>query len=114
MAQFVPGTDTTVKSDEPLLDVAATPNTPLKPGKHVFQLVVTDDSGNESEAALVTVIVQDTERPTAVIDVIDERGERIASPEVKLPFGKPFRLTGDRSTDIGGQVQVWNWALLRA
>ena len=70
MAKFVPGTDTTVKSDEPLLDVAASAATPLKPGKHVFQLVVVDDSGNDSETASVTVIVQDLDRPTAVVDLI--------------------------------------------
>lgn len=113
MAKFVPGTDTTVKSDEPLLDVAASAATPLKPGKHVFQLVVVDDSGNDSETASVTVIVQDLDRPTAVVDLLNERGERISTPEVSVPFGKPFRLTGDRSTDIGGEVKVWNWTLLR-
>jgi hypothetical protein len=113
MAKFVPGTDTSVKSDEPLLDVAASAATPLKPGKHVFQLVVVDDSGNDSETASVTVIVQDLDRPTAVVDLLNERGERISTPEVSVPFGKPFRLTGDRSTDIGGEVKVWNWTLLR-
>ena len=55
MAKFVPGTDTAVKADEPSLDVVASPRTPLKPGKHVFQLVVTDDSGNDSAPASVTV-----------------------------------------------------------
>lgn len=113
MAKFVPGTDASVKSDEPLLDVAVSPNAPLKPGKHVFQLVVVDDAGNESETANVTIIVQDTERPTAVIDLINERGERIATPEVNVPFGRAFRLTGDRSSDIGGEVKVWTWTLLR-
>ena len=113
MAKFVPGTDTDVKSDEPLLDVVASTATPLKPGKHVFQLVVVDDAGNASETASVTIIVQDTERPTAVIDLITERGERIASPEVNVRFGTPFRLTGERSSDIGGVVSTWNWTLLR-
>lgn len=113
MAKFVPGTDTDVKSDEPLLDVAASAANPLKPGKHVFQLVVVDDAGNASDTASVTVIVQDTERPTAVIDLLTERGERIATPEVSVPFGTPFRLSGDRSSDIGGAVAVWSWTLLR-
>ena len=113
MAKFVPGTDTEVKSNEPLLDVVASTATPLKPGKHVFQLVVADDAGNASEAATVTIIVQDTERPTAVIDLLTERGERIATPEVNVPFGRAFRLTGDRSSDIGGVVAAWNWKLLQ-
>jgi hypothetical protein len=113
MAKFVPGADTSVKSDEPLLDVVASANAPLKPGKHVFQLVVTDDSGNDSDTASVTIIVQDLDRPTAVVDLLDDTGGRISEPEVKVPFGKPFRLTGDRSSDIGGAVKVWNWTLLR-
>jgi len=113
MAKFIPGTDDTVKSDEPLLDVAVSRDAILKPGKHVFQLVVVDDAGNNSDTASVTIIVQDTERPTAVIDFIDEAGGRNPNPEVVVPFGKGFRLTGDRSSDIGGEVRVWNWTLLR-
>ena len=113
MAKFTPGVDTTVKSDEPSLDVVASANAPLKPGKHVFQLVVTDDSGNDSDTASVTIIVIDQDRPTAVVDLIDATGGRISEPEVKVPFGKPFQLTGDRSTDVGGSVKVWNWTLLR-
>lgn len=113
MAKFVPGTDTAVKSDEPLLEVTASAATPLKPGKHVFQLVVVDDAGNDSAPAAVTIIIEDRERPTAVIDTLDARGGRIAEPEVRLPFGQAFRLTGDRSSDIGGSVRVWNWELLR-
>ncbi|WP_157270210.1 hypothetical protein [Azohydromonas aeria] len=114
MAKFVPGVDERVKSDEPLLDVAVDANALLKPGKHVFQLVVTDDSGNESDVASVTIIVQDTERPTAVVDLIDERGERRPEPEQTVPFGKGFRLSGERSVDTGGgTVRVWTWTLLR-
>jgi hypothetical protein len=113
MAKFVPGTDTSVRSDEPLLDVEVSATAPLRPGKHVFQLVVADDAGNDSATASVTVIVQDQERPTAVIDFLDERRERNPNPEVNVPFGRAFSLTGDRSSDIGGDVRVWNWTLLR-
>jgi len=113
MAKFVPGTDTAVKSDEAQLDVAASARTPLAPGKHVFQLVVTDDSGNDSASASVTIIVEDQERPTAVVDLIDPRLGRVSDPEVRVPFGSPFVLTGDRSSDVGGTVRVWNWQLLR-
>ena len=98
MAKFVPGTDDSIKSDEPLLDVLASAATPLKPGKHVFQLVVVDDSGNDSAPASVTIIIEDRDRPTAVVDLIDERGGRIPEPEVRVPFGRPFQLTGDRSS----------------
>lgn len=113
MAKFIPGTDTAVKSDEPLLDVQASATAPLKPGKHVFQLVVVDDAGNDSAPASVTIIIEDRDRPTAVVDLIDERGARIADPEVRVPFGQRFQLSGDRSSDIGGVVKGWTWTLLR-
>ena len=113
MAKFVPGTDTAVKSGEPLLDVVASTAAPLKTGKHVFQLVVVDDSGNNSDTASVTVIVLDQERPTAVIDFINADGKRIPDPQVTVPFGGAFTLTGERSSDIGGVVKVWNWTLLQ-
>ncbi len=114
MATFKPNSDTKVEADEPKLDVLASQANPLKVGKHVFRLVVRDDGGNESDPALVTIIVVDTERPTAVIDVINAAGERITSPEVKMSFGQPFTLTGERSTDIGGSVVLWGWELLQA
>lgn len=113
MAKFVPGTDTTVKADEPTLAVEVSARAPLKPGKHVFQLIVADDSGNTSEPATVTIIIQDQARPTAVVDLIDESGGRVSTPEVRVAFGKPFQLTGDRSSDVGGEVKAWSWTLLR-
>ncbi len=113
MAKLVPGTDIIVRSDEPLLDVLASVATPLRPGKHVFQLQVSDDSGNDSDSASITVIVQDLERPTAVIDLMGPAGQRISDPVVRVPFGKSFQLTGDRSSDIGGAVKVWSWTLLQ-
>lgn len=112
MAQLIPGTDTAVKSEEPRLDVLASERAPLKPGKHVFQLVVSDDSGNDSEPANVTVIVLDATRPTAVIDLINADGSRNPEPVVQVAFGRGFQLSGDRSSDIGGAVKVWNWTLL--
>ncbi len=113
MAKFVPGTDTTVKADEPLLSVQVSPAKPLKPGKHVFQLVVADDSGNSSDPASVTIIIQDQTRPTAVVDLIDATGARISTPEVRVAFGQAFQLTGDRSSDVGGEVKAWTWTLLQ-
>lgn len=114
MARFVPGTDTTVQADEPLLEVAIDTRTRLPVGRHVFQLVVVDDSGNESAPALVSIIVQDQERPTAVIDTIDARGTRSPEPTVAIPFGQRFSLTGERSSDVGGAVRQWRWTLMRA
>lgn len=113
MAKFIPGTDTNITSNEALLEVLSSQSSPLRPGKHVFQLVVTDDSGNNSDSANVTVIVQDLDRPTAVIDLINADGSRNPSPVVNVPYGKPFQLSGDRSSDVGGSVKVWNWSLVQ-
>lgn len=114
MAQFTPGTDTAVTSEDALLEVLASVQTPLPTGKHVFQLTVTDDSGNLSEPALITIIVRDTARPTAVIDFVDPRGGTHPEPTVEVPFGSKFGLSGKRSSDIGGQVKNFNWQLMRA
>ena len=63
MAKFVPGRDQEVKSAEPMLEVMVDRANPLGVGKHTFQLVVTDDSGNNSEPAVVSVIVCCRARP---------------------------------------------------
>ncbi|HSD59726.1 MAG TPA: hypothetical protein VLC55_02620 [Burkholderiales bacterium] len=112
MGQFVPGRDTEVTfTDDAVLDVLVDRANPLKPGKHVFQLVVTDDSGNKSDSAQVTVIVLDKERPTAVIDVLNAQGV-LLRPPAEVAFGERFLLSGKRSADIGGVVKAWTWTLL--
>lgn len=113
MARFIPGTDTTVKSDEPKLDIAVDAQHPLPIGKNVFSLVVSDDSGNNSAPASVTIIVTDTQRPTAVVDFLDAAGVRNPAPQVVVPFGTKFSLTGERSSDIAGQVKSFSWTLTR-
>lgn len=114
MAQFVPGTDTEVQAKEPTLQVLVSRTAPLPVGKHVFNLVVTDDSGNKSAPAVITIIVADGELPTAVIDFIDATGKRIPDPQVTVRFGEAFQLSGDRSTDVGGKPVAWTWTLQRA
>jgi hypothetical protein len=114
MAKFVPGTDTSVKSKEPTLEVLVSPTTPLKVGKHVFNLVVTDDSGNVSAPAVITIIVADGALPTAVIDFINADGKRIPDPQVTVRFGEVFQLSGERSTDEGGKPVTWTWTLKEA
>lgn len=112
MAQFTPGKDTTITAPEPQLDVLASQQTPLTTGKHVFQLVVTDDSGNQSDPATITIIVRDTVKPTAVIDFINADGGTVPTPTVEVPFGARFGLSGKRSSDIGGTVQSFIWQLM--
>ena len=113
MAKFVVGQTTEVKSEEKTLEVVMDPANPLKIGKHVFQLVVVDDSNNPSAAATVTIVVVDRDRPTAVIEVINARNERIPNPTVEIPFREQFQLTGEKSTDVGGQVTTYVWTLLQ-
>lgn len=115
MAVFRPGTDTEVVADgDPQLDIAIEANAQLPVGKHVFRLVVVDDAGNESEPAVVTIIVADQSRPTAVIDVVDASGGTHPEPEFTIALGQRFGLSGRRSSDVGGQVRTWRWTLLRA
>ena len=45
------------------------PDQKLPVGQHRFRLTVTDDSGNKSTPAVVSVIVADTTAPTAVLDL---------------------------------------------
>lgn len=95
MARFVPNQP--VIQRDPLVTVDA--NSGLAIGAHRFRLVVVDDSGNESEPAFLDVIVQDKDKPTAVLDVVDASGARI---DTRVSAGRAFRLSAARSTDIGG------------
>ncbi len=88
----------TIDTDQPLFEVAVTPQNPLPPGKLVFQLVVVDDSGNESLPATLEVNVIDSQRPTAII-----RGP------TQVPQGQSFTLDGRASTDIGGRIVQFRW-----
>lgn len=112
MAKFIPGVDTAITASEPLLEIMATASTPLPVGKQVFQLIVTDNAGNSSTPTTVSVLVMDRSKPTAVIDLLREDGSRVYDATLRVPYGKPFKLTGDRSSDLGGNVTSWRWTLL--
>ena len=64
MATFVPGQD--IRTPDPTIEVTVTPQSPLPPGRHRFQLVVIDDTGIQSEPSIAEVIVIDDQKPTAV------------------------------------------------
>lgn len=101
MAKFVIGEEVCIQN-EPTVKVEITPENPLPVGRHIFQLVVEDDAGNRSQPARAEVIVRDLMRPTAVLD----------APSV-VAFGKPFELSGQRSSDPPpGKVVKWCWTLL--
>jgi hypothetical protein len=90
-----------IETDQPNVTVDVAQDAPLLPGRHRFELVVTDDSGNVSEPAALIVIVADRERPTAVLD----------GPEV-VDFGRSFELSGRRSFDIGGTIRAYRFTYL--
>lgn len=100
MAEFVVNQD--VETDTPTVEVTITPNNPLRVGRHRFRLVVVDDSGNKSLPDEVTVIVADTEAPTAVL----------RAPE-QVSAGRSFELDGARSFDVGGgRIVRYVWTYL--
>lgn len=108
MAEFKPNVP--VVLDDPFVTVDIDPKNPLPPGKYRFQLVVVDDSKNESDPAILEVIIQDTQRPTAVLDVVDAN-KAVIKPVVSQ--GESFGLSGARSSDVApGSVKSYRFTLL--
>jgi hypothetical protein len=92
----------TIVTETPKVEVTVNPNQPLPVGRHIFQLVVVDDSGNQSQPAAAEVIIRDTQKPTAVIDV-----------PINVDAGKSFELSGARSFDLPpGKIIRYQWTLL--
>lgn len=95
---------------DPVVTVDVSANNPLPVGAHKFQLVVVDDSGNESEPAFLTVIVRDTEKPTAVLDMVNSDG-KVIDPSVGT--GASFTLSAARSKDADpGVIKEYRFTLL--
>ncbi len=86
------------------------PEQKLAVGQHRFSLTVTDDSGNPSTPAIITVVVQDTAAPTAVLDLRNEQGGQVINGRIEFVAG--FILDGSRSTDIGGAIESYTWEIL--
>lgn len=100
MAKFVVGEE--ICTETSTVQVEVTPANSLPVGTHVFQLVVEDESGNRSQPATAKVIILDLTQPTAVLEA-----------PVQVAFGKPFELSGKRSSDPPpGKVVKWCWTLL--
>ncbi len=97
MAEFTIGTE--ISTDEPTIEVTASPDRPLPLGRQTFRLVVVDDSGNASKADEVVVIITDQDAPTAIL-----RAPRLVG------FGRSFQLDGSASFDVGGgRVVKYVW-----
>lgn len=78
----------------------AAATTPLAVGLHTVQLVVTDDSGNQSSPAAATVRVIDSGIPTAVLEA-----------PANVALGASFTLDGSRSFDVGGRIIEYRWTV---
>ena len=90
-----------IVASDSLLTIEVDASNPLAVGSYEFQLVVTDDSGNNSNPASVRIIVADDQAPTAVIDAPDRVG-----------FGQNFSLSAKNSVDIGGEITRYEWTLI--
>lgn len=102
--------NTPVNQNDPVVKVDITDANPLPLGLNRFQLVVIDDAGNVSEPAILQVIVRDTERPTAVLEMIDANGQTI---DPVVTQGSSFVLTGIRSKDTPpGKIKEYQFTLL--
>jgi len=100
MATFTIGA--AVETTDPSVEVTLSPDAPLAVGRHTFQLVVVDDSGNSSLPDSVDIIVRDTKAPTAVMT---------APSQVEL--GESFNLDGRKSSDVApGKVVKYVWTLV--
>ena len=99
-----------VKSADSTLTVEMT-GEKLSVGSHTFELQVQDDSGNVSAPARVTIIVVDTQAPTAVLELLDAQGR--PADGNRIPFGASFILSGKKSVDVGGgSIARYTWTLL--
>ena len=101
MAQATFNVGTTVETTDNFVDVAPASGLPV--GVHHFQLVVDDDSGNQSAPVVAQVIVKDTTRPTAVLTITPSQVEA----------GQGFRLDGSKSSDPNpGKIVKYRWTML--
>ncbi|MEE9432862.1 MAG: hypothetical protein V3V15_01310 [Sphingorhabdus sp.] len=108
MAEFKPNVP--VVQDTPNVTVEIKRGNALPPGKHRFQLIVVDDQGNESEPDTLVVIVRDSVRPTAVLELID-KNKAVIDPAV-VPVGKSFLLSAALSKDADGSIKEYRITLL--
>jgi hypothetical protein len=99
-----------VPQDTPDVKVEGTDSGALPLGPNRFSLVVVDDSGNESEPFVLTVTVVDTDKPTAVLQVVNADG-KVLDPTVQ--FGQTFILSGAASQDKEpGTIRDYRFTLL--
>lgn len=110
MAEFKPGVP--VVSAGPTVTV----DNPLPVGPVTFKLTVVDDSGNESEAAILKVTIADLDKPTAVLEVFDAKNNLISAPAgqaLAVPAGQVFTLSAAKSIDKApGKIKEYRFTLV--
>jgi hypothetical protein len=100
MAEFIINQDVT--TDVPVVEVTLSRDKPLPHGRHLFRLIVTDESNQTSRPDVVEVRVADLDAPNAVLTV---------NPIV--PWGQPFTMNGERSFDPGGsRIVKYAWTYM--
>jgi len=110
MAQF--NANVPVVQTDPLVSVDVPATAPLPAGKYRFQLVVVDDSGNQSDPAFLDVIIKDPVKPTAVLDMVNVDKAILANATVTT--GSSFLLSGARSSEVApGKVVSYQFTLLQ-
>jgi hypothetical protein len=92
----------TISTTDAGLNIESDNAEPLVPGVYDFQLVVNDDSGNQSSPTIARVIIVDDKKPTAVIDAPSRIG-----------FAEDLLLSAQRSVDIGGKIVEYKWTLIK-
>lgn len=103
--------DSPISTSDAILEIDQT-NEQLPLGEHNIELVVVDNSDNKSIPVTLKIVIVDTEKPTAIIELVDKAGKTIEDP--KIPHGSGFILSGKKSTDIGGGVIVeYRWRLVK-
>jgi len=100
MASFTVGSP--LETTEATIEVTVDPANPLPIGRHSFQLVAVDDSGNQSLPDTVEIIVRDSQLPTAILRAPSQ-----------VEFGRSFVLDGRESSDVPpGKVVKYIWTMV--
>jgi hypothetical protein len=90
----------TVVTDTPSHTFPFDAGQPFVIGAHTVQLIVVDDSGNESAPDAERFFVRDTAAPTAILE----------APTV-VAFGASVPVSGADSVDVGGSIASYRWTL---
>ncbi len=100
MSEFVIGTP--LETTDATIEVTVNVQKPIPVGKHRFQLLVVDDSGNKSLPSVVDVVVKDSQNPTAIVTAPSQ-----------VEYGKSFVLDGRTCSDVPpGKVVKYVWVML--